>query len=41
MLIERIILWIRQRFCRHKYKKHWNKKTKEYERRCVYCEKVW
>ncbi len=40
MLIERIFLRIRQHFCRHRYKKHWNKESAAYEYRCVHCGKV-
>lgn len=32
--------WIKQRFCKHKYRKHYDKTTKGYVRRCVKCGKI-
>ena len=32
--------WLKQRFCKHKYRKHYDKSTKGYVRRCVKCGKI-
>lgn len=34
------IRWLKQRFCKHKYCKHYNKAKKGYVRRCVKCGKI-
>lgn len=35
-----VIKWLRQRFCKHKYRKHWSKERQQYEMRCVKCNKI-
>ena len=35
-----IVKSLKQRFCTHKYKKHWSKKHGTYEYKCVKCGKV-
>ena len=32
--------WLKQRFCKHKYRKHYDKTAKGYVRRCVKCGKI-
>lgn len=34
------IRWLKQKFCEHKYCKHYNKATKGYVRRCAKCGKI-
>lgn len=31
---------LKQCFCKHKYRKHYDKDRKEYVRRCVKCDKI-
>ena len=40
MWIEKIIIRIIQHFCKHRYRKHWNKESEKYEYRCTRCGKV-
>lgn len=35
-----MLRWLKQRFCKHKYRKHYDKTTKGYVRRCVKCGKI-
>lgn len=37
---ENMLKWLKQRFCKHKYRKHYDKATKGYVRRCVKCGKI-
>ena len=37
---EIMLKWLKQRFCKHKYRKHYDKTTKGYVRRCVKCGKI-
>lgn len=39
-MIERLFLKIRQRFCRHRFRKRYNHKIGNYEIRCTKCGKV-
>nr|DAT36425.1 MAG TPA: hypothetical protein [Caudoviricetes sp.] len=42
-LIEKMIIWFRQRRCCHQYQKHWCRTSGQhggYVRRCVKCEKI-
>lgn len=32
--------WLKQIFCKHKYRKHYDKTAKGYVRRCVKCGKI-
>lgn len=32
--------WLKQKFCKHKYCKRYNKATKGYVRRCAKCGKI-
>lgn len=34
------IRWLKQRFCKHKYCKRYNKAAKGYVRRCAKCGKI-
>ena len=41
LLQEDIMLkWLKQIFCKHKYRKHYDKTAKGYVRRCVKCGKI-
>ncbi len=31
--------WLRQKFCKHAYRKHWSRDAGGYVMRCVKCEK--
>lgn len=35
-----MLRWLNQRFCKHKYRKHYDKTAKGYVRRCVKCGKI-
>lgn len=35
-----MLRWLKQRFCKHKYRKHYDKAAKGYVRRCVKCGKI-
>lgn len=36
---EPMFRWLRQKFCKHAYRKHWNRDAGGYVMRCVKCEK--
>lgn len=36
----KVVKWLRQRLCTHKYRKHWSKEKRKYEYRCVKCGKA-
>lgn len=37
---DNMLKWLKQRFCKHKYRKHYDKTTNGYVRRCVKCGKI-
>lgn len=36
----RFFKWLKQKQCKHHYRKHWSRDTGGYVRRCVKCGKV-
>lgn len=40
MLLENIIIWVRQRLCRHKFRKRYDPKKQKYVYHCVKCGKA-
>ena len=38
-MLERLIIWMKQKRCKHKYRKHYSKETGGYVMRCAKCEK--
>ena len=38
-MLERLIIWMKQKRCKHKYRKHYSKETGGYVIRCAKCEK--
>lgn len=35
-----MLKWLKQRFCKHKYRKYYDKASKGYVKRCVKCNKI-
>lgn len=38
-MLERLIIWTKQKRCKHKYRKHYNRDSGGYVMRCVKCGK--
>lgn len=38
-MLERLIIWMKQKRCKHKYRKHYSKETGDYVMRYAKCEK--
>lgn len=38
-MLEKFLIWVKQKRCKHKYRKHYNKDKGFYVMRCMRCEK--
>lgn len=38
-MLERFVIWMKQKLCKHKYSKHYSRDSGAYVMRCVKCGK--
>lgn len=38
-MLERIAIWLKEKLCKHKYRKHYSRDSNGYVMRCVKCGK--